>query len=73
MFSCGTDAMQWVSNNCEQCSKYDAESLDKTTCEFSSRVVMGCFGGAPSKEEGLEYNCTGDPRTVCSKLVRVEP
>lgn len=68
MFSNGTEAMGWVYRNCERCKKYDPESMDNTTCEFSNRVVMGCFGEAPTKEEGRAFNCTGDPTTVCSQI-----
>ena len=73
MFSCGTEALDGMANNCERCALYDAGSAEKTKCDFSNKIAMGCFGAAPSKEEGAEYNCTGDPSTVCSKLVSVQP
>lgn len=69
MFSNGCEAMDWVESNCKRCAKYDHASIENTTCEFSNKVVLGVFGEAPSKEEGLEYNCTGDPRTECSQII----
>lgn len=68
-FSCGTEAADWMHNNCERCSKYCREDVDKTECDFSNKVAMGFFGAGPSKEEAEKYNCTGDPRTECSQII----
>ncbi len=69
MFSCGTEAMDWISNNCERCAKYNRESAADTECEFSNKLGMGFFGEAPTPEEGAAYNCNGDPKTKCSQLI----
>ena len=69
MFSCGTEAMDWISLNCERCTKYDADSMADTTCDFSNKIALGFFGVAPTKEEGKPYNCDGNPSSICSQIV----
>lgn len=68
VFSCGTQAIDWVENNCANCKKYDADSAENTTCEFSNKVVMGCFGEAPSIEEFKQYGFNKKPNFKCNQI-----
>ena len=68
VFSCGTEAADWIYNNCEKCKKYDPDSAEDTTCEFSNKVCMGFFGGAPTVEEFREYGYDGDIFFRCSQI-----
>lgn len=49
LFSCGTDGMEWMANNCGRCSKvipYDVqiESLDQYKCTIQRDIDLQIVG-----------------------------
>ena len=69
VFSCGTDAMDWIEKNCMHCKLFDQESMEDTECEFSNKLHLGFFGLGPSIEEFEEYGYDGNVQFDCSKLL----
>ena len=46
MFSNGTEASNWMENNCERCWKYSADKpIDKSICKIEVEISMGFIGG----------------------------
>ena len=68
MFSCGTEAADWMEDNCRQCKRFN-ENPDES-CPVEVALTLGFFGPVQlSAEQIAEYGLDG--KSDCAKLDQI--
>jgi len=68
IFSNGTEAADWLLNNCHKCKKYDAHSAENTECRFGNQVLDGFIGIEPDEELARNYGYEGNAMWLCKNI-----
>lgn len=69
-FSNGTESMQWKSNNCDRCCRYENESSkpEDAGCEMAYYLDLGEVTGEIPKRMAIRIGCQyfdGFARNIC--------
>ena len=69
IFSCGSEAGDWINRNCEKCNKFDLENINTTFCRMGVIIMdgfVGCEG--PTIKQLSEYGYKDNLDFTCTQI-----